>query len=252
MAPSFRCDARVFPPLRRHAESMRRFVVLRRRSSTTSSRHLDSAKNCMACFKGCWIEMCCKKSSRVLAGPVPLVAWRSPVIVVPVVVNDRRDRADEAHPVHLASNGGFIVCRICASCHVARPLSKVGCINTAALPSQNGNEHIASISRREPRSEDMRQPCRQVVCDHPVVPSKQVAQQCLERGHPVAQGLCVLLVHSWLHHASLLQGWPPMRLQLDCRIVPHENKKVFILVVPFRPSCRWWTRTTSEEPFFGK
>ena len=126
---------------------MRRFVVLRSRSSTTSSRHLDSAKNCMACFRGCWIEMCCKKSSRVLAGPVPLVAWRPPAMVVPVVVNDRRDRADEAHPVHLASNGGSIVCRICASCHVARPLSKVGCINTAALPSQNGNEHIASISR---------------------------------------------------------------------------------------------------------
>ena len=30
MAPSFRCGARVFPPLRRHAEPMRRFVVLRR------------------------------------------------------------------------------------------------------------------------------------------------------------------------------------------------------------------------------
>ena len=30
--------------------------------------------------------MCCKKSSRVLAGPVPLVAWRPPAMVVPVVV----------------------------------------------------------------------------------------------------------------------------------------------------------------------
>ena len=155
------------------------------------------------------------------------------------MVNDRRDRADEAHPVHLASNGGSIVCRICASCHVARPLSKVGGINTAALPSQNGNEHIASISRftafplvviqpssqcprREPRLEDMRQPCRQVVRDHPVVPFLQVAQQCLERGHPVAQGLCVLLVRARLPDASLLQGWPPIRLQLDCRIVPQN------------------------------
>ena len=86
VAPSFRCDARAFPPLRRHAEPMRRFVVLRRRSSTTSSRHTDSAKNCMACFRGCWIEMCCGKSSRVLASPVPLVAWRPPAMVVPVVV----------------------------------------------------------------------------------------------------------------------------------------------------------------------
>ena len=49
VAPSFRCDDRAFPPLRRHAEPMRRFVVLRRKSSTTSSRHTDSAKNCMAC-----------------------------------------------------------------------------------------------------------------------------------------------------------------------------------------------------------
>ena len=62
VAPSFRCDDRAFPPLRRHAEPMRRFVVLRRRSSTTSSRHTDSAKNCMACclmlcFRGCWIAM---------------------------------------------------------------------------------------------------------------------------------------------------------------------------------------------------
>ena len=35
----------------------------------------------MACFRGC-----CKKSSRVLAGPVALVAWRPPPMVVPVVV----------------------------------------------------------------------------------------------------------------------------------------------------------------------
>ena len=77
--------------------------------------------------------------------------------------------------------------------------------------------------RREPRLEDIRQPCRQVVHDHPVVPSKQVAQHCLERGHPVAQGLCVLLVRGWLPDASLLQGWPPIRLQLDCRIVPPKH-----------------------------
>ena len=42
--------------------AMRRFMVLRGRSSTGSSRHPDSAKNCMACclmlcFRGCWIEM---------------------------------------------------------------------------------------------------------------------------------------------------------------------------------------------------
>ena len=84
VAPSFRCDA--FPPLRKHAEPMRRFAVLRRRSSTTSSRHTDSAKNCMACFRGCWIEMCCRKSSRVLAGLVPFIAWRPPAMVVLVVV----------------------------------------------------------------------------------------------------------------------------------------------------------------------
>ena len=86
VAPSFRCDARVFLLLCRHAEPMRRFVVLRRRSSTALSRHTDSAKNCMACFRGCWIEMCCRKSSRVLAGPALLVAWHSPVMEVPVVV----------------------------------------------------------------------------------------------------------------------------------------------------------------------
>ena len=86
VAPSFRCDARVFPPLRKHAEPMRRFVVLRRRSSSALSRPTDSAKNCMACFRGCWIEMCYKKSSRVLAGSVPLVAWHPPAMVVPVVV----------------------------------------------------------------------------------------------------------------------------------------------------------------------
>ena len=70
VAPSFRCDARVFPPLRRHAEPMRRFVVLRRRSSSTLSRHTDSAKNCMAC---CWIEMCCKVLYHSLHGP--LQSW---------------------------------------------------------------------------------------------------------------------------------------------------------------------------------
>ena len=43
--------------------------------------------------------------------------------------------------------------------------------------------------------------------------------------------------------------WPPLHLQLGCRIVPHESKEVFFLVVPLRPSCRRWTRTTSEEPF---
>ena len=68
--------------------------------------------------------------------------------------------------------------------------------NTVALLSQNGNDRCASVSRfaafllvlvqpssqrprREPRSEDIRQPCRQVVRDHPVVPSLQVAQQCV-------------------------------------------------------------------------
>ena len=66
VAPSFRCDARVFPPLRRHAEPMRRFVVLRRRSSSALSRHTDSAKNCMAC---CWIEMRCKVLYHSLHGP---------------------------------------------------------------------------------------------------------------------------------------------------------------------------------------
>ena len=68
---------------------------------------------------------------------------------------------------------------------------------------------------------------RRSVRDHPVVPSKQVAQQCLERGHPVAQGLCVLLVRGWLPDASLLQGWPPIRLQLGCRIVPSKPKVKF-------------------------
>ena len=57
----------------------------------------------------------------------------------------------------------------------------------------------------------------------PVVPSLQVAQQCLERGHPVARGLCVLLVRARLPDASLLQGWPPIHLQLDCRIVPQKH-----------------------------
>ena len=41
--------------------------------------------------------------------------------------------------------------------------------NTVALLSQNENEHIAS------RSEQLRQPCRQVVRDRLVVPSLQVA-----------------------------------------------------------------------------
>ena len=140
VAPSFRCDARVFPPLRRHAEPMRRFVVMRRRSSSALSRHTDSAKNCMAC---CWIEMCCKVLYHSFRGAFHDELGQDGACHG----HGRRDRADEAHPVHLASNGGSIVCRICASCHVARPLSKVGCINTAALPSQNGNEHIASISR---------------------------------------------------------------------------------------------------------
>ena len=60
--------------------------------------------------------------------------------------------------------------------------------NSVALLSRKGNEHIASISRfakfvlvlvqpssqcprRQPRSEDMRQPCRQMVRDRLVVPS---------------------------------------------------------------------------------
>ena len=110
-----------FPPLRRHAEPMRRFVVLRRRSSSALSRHTDSAKNCMACFRGCWIEMCCKKSSRVLAGPVPLVAWRPPAMVVPVVVTTVEIVPMKRTPSILLQTAGSIVCRICASCHVARP-----------------------------------------------------------------------------------------------------------------------------------
>ena len=137
VAPSFRCDARVFPPLHRHAESTRRFVVMRRRSSSALSRH--SAKNCLACC----LMLCCKVSYHSFRGAFHDELGQDGACHG----HGRRDRADEAHPVHLASNGGSIVCRICASCHVARPLSKVGCINTAALPSQNGNEHIASISR---------------------------------------------------------------------------------------------------------
>ena len=48
----------------------RRFMVLRRRSSTVSFRHTDSAKNCMACclmlcFRGCWIAMSAGCSSAV-------------------------------------------------------------------------------------------------------------------------------------------------------------------------------------------
>ena len=140
VAPSFRCDARVFPPLRRHAEPMRRFVVMRRRSSSALSRHTDSVKNCMAC---CWTEMCCKVLYHSFRGAFHDELGQDGACHG----HGRRDRADEAHSVHLESNGGSIVCRICAPCHVARPLSKVGCINTAALPSQNGNEHIASISR---------------------------------------------------------------------------------------------------------
>ena len=75
--------------------------------------------------------------------------------------------------------------------------------NTVALLSQNGNDRIDSVWRfaafllalvqpssqcphREPRSEDIRQPCRQVVRDHPVVPSLQVAQQCVVH-HPEPQ-----------------------------------------------------------------
>ena len=78
VAPSFRCDARVFPPLRRHAEPMRRFVVLRRRSSSALSRHTDSAKNCMAC---CWIEMCCEVLYHSLHGalqPWWCLSWSRP------------------------------------------------------------------------------------------------------------------------------------------------------------------------------
>ena len=63
VAPGFRCDARVFCTSARACRTqctMRRFMVLRRRSSTASFRHTDSAKNCMArclmlCVRGCWI-----------------------------------------------------------------------------------------------------------------------------------------------------------------------------------------------------
>ena len=103
VAPSFRCDARVFPPLHRHAEPMRRFVVMRRRSSSALSRHTDSAKNCMAC---CWIEMCCKVLYHSFRGAFHDELGQDGACHG----HGRRDRADEAHPVHLASNGGSIVC----------------------------------------------------------------------------------------------------------------------------------------------
>ena len=79
--------------LRRHAEPMRRFVVLRCRSSTALSPHKDSEKNCMACFRGCWIEMCCRKSSRVLARLVPLVVTTVEIVPMkrtPSILHRRR------------------------------------------------------------------------------------------------------------------------------------------------------------------
>ena len=52
---------------------------------------------------------------------------------------------------------------------------------------------------------------------------------CLERGHPVTQGLCVLVVQTWLPNASLLQDWwPLLHLQLGCCVVPHESEEFFL------------------------
>ena len=70
--------------------------------------------------------------------------------------------------------------------------------NQDALLSQNGNDRYASISRfaafllvlvqpssqcphREPRLEDIRQPCRQVVRDYPVVPRPLARALCCDR-----------------------------------------------------------------------
>ena len=44
--------------------------------------------------------------------------------------------------------------------------------------------------------------------------------------------------------------WPLLHLELGHRIVLHESKEVF-LSMPLLPSCHQ-TRTTSEEPFYGK
>ena len=100
VAPSFRCDARVFPPLHRHAEPTRRFVVMRRRSSSALSRH--SAKNCVACC----LMLCCKVLYHSFRGAFHDELGQDGACHG----HGRRDRADEAHPVHLASNGGSIVC----------------------------------------------------------------------------------------------------------------------------------------------
>ena len=100
VAPSFRCDARVFPPLHKHAEPTRRFVVMRRRSSSALSRH--SAKNCMACC----LMLCCKVLYHSFRGAFHDELGQDGACHG----HGRRDRADEAHPVHLASNGGSIVC----------------------------------------------------------------------------------------------------------------------------------------------
>ena len=72
VAPSFRCDARAFPPLCRHAEPMRRSAASHGASSNVLVhvhdagwvhvvlRHIvhqaQSAKNCMACC----LMLCCK------------------------------------------------------------------------------------------------------------------------------------------------------------------------------------------------
>ena len=90
MAPSFRCAARVFPPLHRHAEPMRRFVERRRKSSSALSRHTDSAMNCMAC---CWIEMCCKVLYHSFRGAFHDELGQDGACHG----HGRRDRADEAH-----------------------------------------------------------------------------------------------------------------------------------------------------------
>ena len=95
VAPSFRCDARAFPPLRRHAEPMRRFVVLRR---GLLQRLLD--RDVLWEIFSCSGVSC---TTRCMAPSSHGGACRG---------HDSRDRADEALPVHLASNGGSIVCHL--------------------------------------------------------------------------------------------------------------------------------------------
>ena len=64
------------------------------------SRH--SAKNCMACC----LMLCCKVLYHSFRGAFHDELGQDGACHG----HGRRDRADEAHPVHLASNGGSIVC----------------------------------------------------------------------------------------------------------------------------------------------